>query len=86
MVFTEIVIYNCGFLDIAGVIDVLFTGQMFGLEVDGQCRKQFFGKSMDNGNIHSYFCKFAFLKLFAIAADCLRMQNWEAKKEVYIKM
>ena len=31
------------------------------------------------------FCKFAFLKLFAIAADCLRTQNWEAKKEVYIK-
>ena len=31
-------------------------------------------------------CKFAFLKLFAIAADYIRMQNWEAKKEVYIKM
>ena len=37
-------------------------------------------------NIHSCFCKFAFLKLFAIAADCIRTQNWEAKKEVYIKM
>ena len=45
----------------------------------------FFGKSIDNGNIHSCFCKFAFLKLFAIAADCIRTQNWEAKKEVYIK-
>jgi len=48
-------------------------------------QKAGFGKSIDNGNIHSCFCKFAFLKLFAIAADCIRTQNWEAKKEVYIK-
>ena len=48
-------------------------------------QKTGFGKSIDNGNIHSCFCKFAFLKLFAIAADCLRTQNWQAKKEVYIK-
>ena len=48
-------------------------------------QKAGFSKSIDNGNIHSCFCKFAFLKLFAIAADCIRMQNWEAKKEVYIK-
>ena len=39
-----------------------------------------FGKIMDSGNIHPCFCKFAFLKFFAIAADCIRTQNWEAKK------
>ena len=49
-------------------------------------QKAGFGKSIDNGNIHSCFCKFAFLKLFAIAADCIRMQNWEGKKEVYINV
>jgi len=69
---------------IAGGIDVLFADILF-LGLDGRCRKRVFGKSIDNGNIHSCFCKFAFLKLFAIAADCLRTQNWEAKKEVYIK-
>ena len=55
------------------------------LDLTADAESGFFGKSIDNGNIHSCFCKFAFLKLFAIAADCLRTQNWEAKKEVYIK-
>lgn len=77
---------KCGSLHgyIAGGIDVLFADILF-LGLDGRCRKRVFGKSIDNGNIHSCFCKFAFLKLFAIAADCIRTQNWEAKKEVYIK-
>ena len=78
---------KCGSLHgyIAGGIDVLFADIFCFLGLDGRCRKRVFGKSIDNGNIHSCFCKFAFLKLFAIAADCLRTQNWEAKKEVYIK-
>ena len=33
------------------------------------------------------FCKFVFLKFFAIGVGCIRLQiDWEAKKEVYIKM
>ena len=32
------------------------------------------------------FCKFAFLKFFAIGTDCIRMQIGKPKKEVYIKM
>ena len=78
---------KCGSLHgyIAGGIDVLFADIFCFLGLDGRCRKRVFGKSIDNGNIHSCFCKFAFLKLFVIAADCIRTQNWEAKKEVYIK-
>ena len=73
-------------LDIAGVINVLFVDVVCFLELDSRYRKRVFGKSIDNGNIHSCFCKFAFLKLFAIAADCIRTKNWEAKTEVYITM
>ena len=70
---------------IAGGIDVVFTDVICFLGLDSRYRKRVFGKSIDNGNMNSCFCKFAFLKLFAIAADCIRTQNWEAKKEVFPK-
>ena len=43
----------------------------------------FFGKSIDNGNIHSCFCKFAFLKLFVIATDCIQMQIGKSKRSIH---
>ena len=85
-VFTEIVICNCGFLDIAGVIAIRSEIKCLVWKMMVDAESMFLVKVWTMVIFTLVFCKFAFLKFFAIGADYIRMQIGKPKRSILKKV